>query len=109
MSIFSKIFGKRKKATMPEEQNSKPIPNIAVQIEHITQKKRYHERREQVQILVDAGETDQIIRIMRKLVEQGYIAGLNSLSLDNIKTHIVGNVGDEALLVRNFLKDKGLC
>lgn len=89
-------------------------------LEDITSKESFVHRREQVQDILSRGEslpvdeaTDDIMDLLRELAEQSYIAGMNRLNLTTLNAShsgmLQGYVGDDAVLVKNFLKDKGLC
>jgi len=80
-----------------------------IRLEDILIKCSHTKRRAQIEALVDNQDVDALLEMMKQITEQAYIAGLNRISLDNIQLDHQGYTGDLAVLVKNFLKDKGLC
>lgn len=88
-------------------------------LEDITNKESFVHRKQQIHDLflsvdeqgIDIA-TDNAMDLLQELAEQSYIAGMNRLNLTSPPANssvLQGYVGDEAVLVKNFLKDKGLC
>ena len=97
-SAFSRIFGRPKHLVQPRPK-----------VEDICLKQSYNIRRQQIQSLVQSQSVEQVHEFIREIAEQAYIAGLNRLDLNDTKLQLVGYTGYKAILVKGYLKDKGLC
>lgn len=81
-------------------------------MEHLTDRKTYRNRKQEVYELMLNRKTGELLELMDNLVRQAYIAGVNKLDISaNNSDKILEecNTGDLALLVQSFTKNKGLC